>query len=255
MGKPFYMWAHTSYMPSAVRLPGVEFDHFKDHKRILPGFFVEITIPTLEELNDGYDVDNADPYLNRRYSGMDLEIGMNSPSTTDDKSSSAVKFENETYCSLSPTTSRNYEATTSPIDRRYWSFSSVSTDDETCGFSLSTPSLLTGILKETYIDDDSVTKKAVVIEGSTDKNTNRKILEELDASCVIDRDHMSQNESGGNNDSESDRDAQSDSDSEGDSDYHDSKLYGNITCKMMKDELDASVVEREKLHLALDKSD
>lgn len=55
LGKPFYMWAHTSYMPSMVRIPGHEFDHFhKDHRiETLMNFFAEVSCPTVEQMDKG----------------------------------------------------------------------------------------------------------------------------------------------------------------------------------------------------------
>ena len=180
MGKPFYMWAHTSYMASSVRLPGVEFDHFKDHKRILPGFFIEMTIPSVEELRESPDQGGAaaggGPGLTRRESA-------------------------DCYATLSPTPSKAIGS---------------AEDEDTCGYSLATPSLLTGLTGPSVRED-------YVPRGGGGAAPDRG---------------ASAGDEGPSSDDDDDGEGEEEEEEE---EEGDGALYGEITCTDLRAALDACV--------------
>ena len=187
MGKPFYMWAHTSYMASSVRLPGVEFDHFKDHKRILPGFFIEMTIPSVEELRESPDQGGAAP-----------AAAGGGPGLTRRESA-------DCYATLSPTPSKAIGS---------------AEDEDTCGYSLATPSLLTGLTTGPSVREDYVPRGG----GGAAPDRGASVGDE-----------------GPSSDDDDDGEGEEEEEEEEEDGEGDGALFGDITCTDLRSALDACV--------------
>ena len=209
------MWAHTAYMPSSVRLPGVEFDHFRDHKRILPGFFIEMTIPSVEEMADGVDFAAG--------RGEDGEPGP-ATATADVAGCSpsiARKASIDSYATLSPTPSK--------IVGRTDSTGANDIDEDTCSYSLATPSLLTGIIN---VHEDYVPTRDISSTQGEEEEESRE------------PDELPTNEADAEEE-DNGEDCASSSGGEDERGSDDDRLYGKLTCTDLKAALDACLEDEQ----------